>query len=170
MGLRDLFGGGKKASMNEDDYEMILMNIYECVIGAYYNNRNEDEAWPFDMLLEDDPLGNQEELAEMLPEYFSYDEEDEDNNHGVMFIPPEMSGIKTLDRDDLKNEFGLIMGVAQKASSCIHEIYERAGALEEGSVFLGSELRTQNIQPEAILVPDSNVVFLHCELALKYGL
>ena len=163
MGLFDRL---KKKLKNDED-ELIIIKIYECVIAAYYENRDEDEAWPLDELDDSDPIGNLELLAEWLPDYFEYDGSD---NKGVVYISPEATGIKTLKKNDLKNEFGLIADTTKKAGEELHNILERYGALEGNETLRGIELRTQNIQPEAILIPDSNIVLLHCEIGIKYAI
>ena len=75
-----------------------------------------------------------------------------------------------MKKNDLKNEFGLIADTTKKAGEELHNILERYGALEGNETMRGIELRTQNIQPEAILIPDSNIVLLHCEIGIKYAI
>ena len=163
MGLFDRF----KKKPKDDDDELIVIKIYECVIAAYYQNRDEEEAWPLDELDEADPVGNLELLAEWLPDYFEYDDSDD---RGVVYISPESTGIKTLKKNDLKNEFGLVADTFKKAGEELHKLLQRYGALEGNETMKGIELRTQNVQPEAILVPDSNIVLLHCEIGIKYAI
>lgn len=165
MGLFDLFK--KRPKDDDDEDELIIIKIYECVFGAYYQNRNEADAWPLDEMDESDPVGNLEVLADMLPDYFEYNGEED---KGVMYLSPEATGIKTLNKSDLRNEFGLIQGVIPKAGSELHKLLETYGALEGNETLKGFELRTANVQPEAILVPDSNIVFLHCEMGLRYSI
>ncbi len=176
MGLKDLFGKSKgddtgaKKGLSENDFPAVQMTAYECVIAAYYQDRDPEKAWPLSWFSEADPLENLEELAEMLPEYFEYDAEDEENNIGIMYISPESTGIKVLDKNDLKNELALMMSVAGKAASRIDDIMKEYGVLSEYQVYIGCEFGGKKIQPEAILIPDSNIVLLHCELTLKYGI
>lgn len=174
MGLLDLFKKNKSKQEDDDDDEMVMqvMSSYECVLGAYYQNRDEDGAWPLTWLSENDPVDNLEELSEnLLPDYFEVDEEGKDaaGFTGVMYISPERTGIKTLNKNDLKNEFGLIMSVFKKAASELQKILVENDALEEDVKVTGYELGTGRVQPEAILIPDSNIVLLHVEIGLKYN-
>lgn len=173
MGLFDLFK--KNKSRNEDEDEELIVQVtssYECVLGAYYQNRDSNDAWPLSWLDETDPVSNLEDLSEnLLPDYFEVDEDGKDayGFEGVMYISPERTGIKTLNKNDLKNEFGLITSVFKKAASELQKILEEGGALEEDVEITGYELGTTRIQPEAILIPDSNIVLLHMEIGLKYN-
>ena len=163
MGLLDLFRKGKKGG--DDEPEVILTRTYECVLGAYYLDRDEEKAWPLDELDETDPFGNQDILAEWLPDYFS---ETNDDSNGVIYLSPETIGMKTLSKNDLKNEFSLIAGVTSKACAELNRILEANDVVEDGERYVGAELTTSNVTPEAILVPDSNIVLLHCGLTLRY--
>jgi hypothetical protein len=173
MGFKDLFGKGKNNSSgadtgsDESKYAAIQMVNYECIIGAYYQNRDPDAAWPLSWFEEDDPFETLEQLADMLPDYFELNEDEE--NRGVFYISPESTGIKVLDKNDLKNELGLIMSVAGKAASNIDSLLRGLGVVSDDEEYIGVELGTQNVSPEAILIPKSNIVLLHCELTLKYG-
>ena len=164
MGLFDRF---KKRPKDDDDEEMIVINIYECVFAAYYQNRDEDDAWPLDEFSEVDPVENLEVLADMLPDYFEYNGEP---NRGVVYLGPEATGMKTLNKKDLKNEFLLIADSAKKLGEALHNLLELEGVLEGNETYLGVELRAGKVRPEAILIPDSNIVLLHCELGLKYSI
>ena len=173
MGLFDLFKKNKSKDTDEDDETVVqVVSSYECVLGAYYQNRDEDDAWPLTFLDEIDAVDNLEELSEnLLPDFFEVDEEGKDaaGFTGVVYISPERTGIKTLNKNDLKNEFGLVMSVFKKAASELQKILEENDALEEGTKITGFELDTGKVQPEAILIPDSNIVLIHLVIGLKYN-
>ena len=173
MGLFDLFKKNKSEDTDEDEETVVqVVSYYECVLGAYYQNRDEDDAWPLTFLDEIDAVDNLEELSEnLLPDYFEVDEEGKDaaGFSGVMYISPERTGIKTLNKNDLKNEFGLVMNVFKKAASELQKILEENDALDEGIKITGFELDTAKVQPEAILIPDSNIVLIHLVIGLKYN-
>lgn len=173
MGLFDLFKKNKSKDTDEDDETVVqVVSSYECVLGAYYQNRDEDDAWPLTFLDEIDAVDNLEELSEnLLPDFFEVDEEGKDaaGFSGVVYISPERTGIKTLNKNDLKNEFGLVMSIFKKAASELQKILEENDALEEGTKITGFELDTGKVQPEAILIPDSNIVLIHLVIGLKYN-
>ena len=57
----------------------------------------------------------------------------------------------------------------KKAASELQKILVENDALEEDVKVTGYELGTGRVQPEAILIPDSNIVLLHVEIGLKYN-